>query len=67
MHIQAVEPRERVLSVRWSDATTSDFPYLFLSSTQQQGIACCVGFISIAEKSTVASGKLAYDLSGAVR
>ncbi len=37
MHIQAVEPRERVLSVRWSDATTSDFPYLFLRDNCPSG------------------------------
>jgi gamma-butyrobetaine dioxygenase len=30
MQIQAVEPRDRALAVRWSDETTSDFPYLFL-------------------------------------
>lgn len=30
MQIQAVETRERALTVRWSDVTTSDFPYLFL-------------------------------------
>ena len=37
MHIQAVEPRERALSVRWSDATTSDFPYLFLRDNCPSG------------------------------
>ncbi len=30
MHIQTVKPRERALTVHWSDETFSDFPYLFL-------------------------------------
>ena len=37
MHIQAVEPRERVLTVRWSDASTTDFPYLFLRDNDPSG------------------------------
>ena len=37
MHIQAVEPRERALTVRWSDASTTDFPYLFLRDNDPSG------------------------------
>ena len=37
MYIQAVEPRDRALTVRWSDASTTDFPYLFLRDNDPSG------------------------------
>ena len=37
MHIRSVEPRERVLTVHWSDASTSDFPYLYLRDNCPSG------------------------------
>jgi gamma-butyrobetaine dioxygenase len=37
MHIQTVEPRERVLTIRWSDESVSDFPYLFLRDNCPSG------------------------------
>ena len=37
MHIHAVEPRDRALTVRWSDASTTDFPYLFLRDNDPSG------------------------------
>jgi gamma-butyrobetaine dioxygenase len=37
MLIHSVEPRDRVLTVRWSDETSSDFPYLFLRDNCPSG------------------------------
>lgn len=37
VQIHSVEPRERELTIRWSDETTSDFPYLFLRDNCPSG------------------------------
>ena len=37
MPIQAVEPRQRALTIRWSDGTASDFPYMFLRDNCPSG------------------------------
>ena len=37
MHIQAVEPRERALTICWSDASKTDFPYMFLRDNDPSG------------------------------
>src|SRR4051794_3739537 len=37
MLIHSVEPRDRGLTVRWADDTSSDFPYLFLRDNCPSG------------------------------